>query len=91
MNNNVLSEKDTKAILDILIEQLGVPEEQITLDARLMDDLSADSLTVVEITLALEERFNLSIPDEQWEKVSTVGDLFELLAELLGGSTLQAV
>ena len=91
MNNNVLSEKDTKAILDILIEQLGVPEEQITLDARLMDDLNADSLTVVEITLALEERFNLSIPDEQWEKVSTVRDLFELLAELLGGSTLQTV
>jgi acyl carrier protein len=90
MNNNTLSEKDTKAVLNILIEQLGVQEAQLAPDARLMDDLGADSLTVVEITLALEERFNLSIPDEQWERVSTVRDLFELLAELLGGSALQA-
>jgi len=90
MNNNMLSEKDTKAVLDILIEQLGVQEAQLAPDARLMDDLGADSLTVVEITLALEERFHLSILDEQWERVSTVGDLFELLAELLGGSALQA-
>ena len=91
MNNNMLSEIDTKAVLDILIEQIGVQEAQLTLDARLMDDLGADSLTVVEITLALEERFHLSIPDEQWERVSTVRDLFELLAELLGGSALQAI
>ena len=90
MNNTMLSETDTKAVLDILIEQLGVREEQLTPDARLMDDLGGDSLSAVEITLALEERFNLSIPDEQWERVSTVGDLFELLAELLGGSALQA-
>ena len=56
MNNNMLSEKDTKAVFDILVEQLGVPEEQITLDARLEEDLGGDSLTAVEITLALEER-----------------------------------
>ena len=89
MNNNMLSEKDTKAVLGILVEQLGVPEEQISPDASLMDDLGADSLTVVEITLALEERFNLSIPDEQWERVSTLRDLFELLAELLDGPARQ--
>ena len=90
MNNNMLSEKDAKAVIEILIEQLGVREEQLTQDARLTDDLGADSLTVVEITLAVEERFNLSIPDEQWERVSTVRDLFELLAELLGGPAQQA-
>jgi acyl carrier protein len=89
MNNNVLSEKDTKAVLDILVEQIGVREEQLTPDAR-MDDLGADSLTLVEIILALEERFNLSIPDEQSERVSTVQDVFELLAELLGGSAMRA-
>ena len=88
MNNNILSEKDTKAVLDILIEQLGVREEQITQDGRLMDDLGGDSLTLVEITLALEERFDLSIPDEQLERVATVRDLFELLAEMLGGEKL---
>ena len=90
MNNNMLSEKDTKAVLGILVEQLGVPEGQITLDAGIEEDLGADSLDIAEITLAVEERFDLSIPDEQWERVSTVGDLFELLAELLGGSALQA-
>lgn len=82
--NNLLSEKDTKAVLDILVEQLGVQEAQLTPDARLQEDLGADSLTIMEITMAVEERFNLSIPDEEWEKVSTVGDLFEALAELLG-------
>ena len=89
MNNNILSEKDTKAVLGVLVEQLGVPEEQITPDASLMEDLGADSLDIAEITLAVEERFNLSIPDEQWERVSTVRDLFELLAELLGGPARQ--
>ena len=82
--NNILSDQDTKAVLDILVEQLGVQEAQLIPEARLQEDLGADSLTLVEITLALEERFHLSIPDEEWEKVSTVGDLFEVLADLLG-------
>ena len=60
MNDNMLSEKDTKAVLGILVEQLGVPEEQITPDASLMEDLGADSLDIAEITLAVEERFDLS-------------------------------
>ncbi len=81
--NNFLSEKDTQAVLDSLVEQLGVQEAQLTPDARLQEDLGADSLTLVEITIALEERFNLSIPDEAWERITTVGDVFETLAELL--------
>ncbi len=82
--NNLLSEKDTRAVLDILVEQLEVQEVQLTPDARLQEDLGADSLTIMEITMAVEEQFKLSIPDAEWEKVSTVGDLFEALAELLG-------
>jgi acyl carrier protein len=83
MNNIILSTKDTQAVYDILTEQLGVNRDQLTPDAKIKEDLGADSLTIVEIALALEERFNLSIPDEQWEPVSTVGDLFNLLAQLL--------
>jgi acyl carrier protein len=82
--NNILSEKDTKAVFDILVEQLGVQQGQLTPDARLQEDLGADSLALVEITIVLEERFNLSIADEVWERVSTVADVFETLAELLG-------
>jgi acyl carrier protein len=82
--NNLLSEKDTKAVLDILVRELGVSEAQLVPEARLLEDLSADSLTIAEIAMALEERFNLSVSDETWEKVSTVGDVFETLAELLG-------
>jgi acyl carrier protein len=81
--NTLLSEKDTKAVFAILVEQLGVQESQLTTEARLHEDLGADSLTIVETTMALEDLFDISIPDEEWEKVSTVGDLFETLAELL--------
>ncbi len=61
-----LSEPDTKAVLDLLVEQLGVQRAQLTPDAKISEDLGADSLTVIEIAMAVEERFNLSIPDEQW-------------------------
>jgi acyl carrier protein len=84
--NTLLSEKDTKAVFDILVEQLGVQEAQLTADARLREDLGADSLEDVEIIMALEERFNLSIPDEVSERISTVGDIFEALAGLLGAA-----
>jgi len=82
--NNLLSDKDTEAVLDILVEQLGVQKDQLTFDARLEEDLGADSLTVAEITIALEERFNLSIPDAKSDRVSTVGDVFETVSELQG-------
>ena len=87
--NNILSEKDAKAVLDILIVELGVQEAQLTPDARLQDDLGADSLTLVEITMALEDRFSLAIPDEEWERVSTVGDLYEALGDLLAKPELR--
>jgi acyl carrier protein len=81
--NDILSEKDARAVEEILARELDVRRDQLTHDARLMDHLGADSLTLVEITMAIEEQFNLSIPDERWERVRTVGDLFEALAELL--------
>jgi acyl carrier protein len=81
--NDILSEKDNRALLDILVEQLGVLETQLTPEARFKEDLGADSLTIMEIAMAVEERFNLSIPDEAWDRVATVEELFETVAELL--------
>jgi acyl carrier protein len=81
--NDILSENDARAVEEILTRELDVKREQLAPDARLMDDLGADSLTLVEITMAIEDQFNLSIPDERWERVRTVGELSETLAELL--------
>src|SRR3954447_8736496 len=81
--NNLLSEKDGEVVTEILTRELGVSESQLTHDAKLREDLGADSLTLVEMNMALEDRFNLTIPDERSEAVQTVGDVFELLAELL--------
>ena len=83
MNNTPLSDKDTKAVFDILVEQLGVEADQLKLDAAIQEDLGADSLDVMEIIMGVEEQFNVTIPDEMAEKVSSVGDLLEALAGLL--------
>ena len=56
----------------IVIEQLGVKEEDVTVEASFVDDLGADSLDTVELVMALEEEFDLEIPDEEAEKISTV-------------------
>ena len=87
--NNLLSESDTRAVVDILVIQLGVQEAQLTPEARLKEDLGADSLDIVEIIMAVDERFEVSVPDEVAEKVSTVDDLFETLADLLMASKRQ--
>jgi len=81
--NNLLSDQDTKAVFEILTRELGVDQTQLTSEARLKEDLAADSLTLVQISMALEERFSLSISDQQLETVQTVCDVFELLADLL--------
>src|ERR1022692_3068328 len=57
-----------------IVEQLGVDEEEVTMDASITDDLGADSLDQVELVMALETEFNLDIPDEEAEKIKTVGD-----------------
>jgi acyl carrier protein len=56
----------------IVVEQLGVKEEEVTADASFVDDLGADSLDTVELVMALEEEFDCEIPDEEAEKISTV-------------------
>jgi acyl carrier protein len=81
--SDILSDKDLKAVQDIIIEQLEVQESQLTAEARLVEDLGADSLDKVEIVMQVEERFDVSVPDEVAEGVSTVGDLCEALAELI--------
>ena len=81
--NTILSEKDTMAIQDIIIRQLDVQRDQLTLEAKIMADLGADSLDVVEISMALEEHFEVTIPDEQWDKVETVGELYDELGRIL--------
>ena len=67
---------------EIIVEQLGVEEEKVILEASFTDDLGADSLDVVELVMALEEKFNIEISDEQADKISTVEDLVEYIKEL---------
>ena len=66
-------------VKDIIVEQLGVDPEKVTSEASFIDDLGADSLDIVELIMALEEEFDLEIPDEEAEKVTTVGDVVEYI------------
>ena len=61
-------------VKDIIVKQLGVKPEEATDDASFTDDLGADSLDLVEVVMALEEEFGAQIPDEEAEKIKTVGD-----------------
>ena len=58
----------------IVVEQLGVEEDAVVMEASFIDDLGADSLDIVELIMALEEEFDVEIPDEDAEKIATVGD-----------------
>mgnify|MGYP001277199518 FL=1 len=66
----------------VIVEQLGVDENEVTLDASITDDLGADSLDLVELVMALETEFNLDIPDEEAEKIKTVGDAVHYVEEV---------
>ena len=68
----------------IIIEQLGVKEEQVTNDAHFVEDLGADSLDTVELVMGLEEEFELEIPDEDAEKITTVQQAVDYIAAHLG-------
>ena len=63
----------------IIVEQLGVEEDLVTPDASFVDDLGADSLDTVELVMALEEEFGIDIPDEDADKLKTVGDAMNYL------------
>jgi len=66
-------------IKEIIMEQLGVDEDQITPEASFIDDLGADSLDTVELVMAFEEEFDVEIPDEDAEKIRTVQDVIDYL------------
>jgi len=66
-------------VVDIIANQLGVEKDLITAEANVVDDLGADSLDVVELVMALEEAFDLEIPDEDAENIRTVKDIFDYL------------
>jgi len=68
-------------VKSIIVEQLGVDEEEVTPDASFVDDLGADSLDTVELVMAFEEEFGVEIPDEEAEKIRTVGDATTYLKE----------
>ena len=64
----------TEKVKEIVVQQLGVSPDQVTEDAKFIEDLGADSLDQVELVMALEEEFGADIPDEEAEKLTTVGD-----------------
>jgi len=66
-------------VKEIIVEQLGVEESQVTHEAKFVDDLGADSLDTVELVMALEEAFDLEIPDEDAEKITSVGDAIKYI------------
>lgn len=68
-------------VKEITAEQLGVAESDVTMEASFINDLEADSLDIVELMMALEEEFNIEIPDEEAEKISTVGDAVNYISE----------
>lgn len=65
---------DTQKVFEIVAAQLGVEVEEVNTEASFVEDLGADSLDTVELIMALEEEFNIEIPDEDAEKISTVAD-----------------
>ena len=71
-------------IRDIIVEQLGVSADQVTPEAKFIEDLGADSLDTVELVMALEEEFGQEIPDEEAEKLQSVGDVIKYIEETDG-------
>lgn len=71
----------SEKVKGIIVEQLGVDQDQVTEDASFVDDLGADSLDQVELVMALEEEFGIEIPDEDAERMQTVGQAIQYLGE----------
>jgi acyl carrier protein len=68
-------------VKEIIVEQLGVNPDQVTLEAKFIEDLGADSLDTVELVMALEEEFGHEIPDEEAEKLQSVGEVIKYIEE----------
>jgi acyl carrier protein len=79
---NFMAEKSIEEkVKDIIVEQLGVNPEQVTPQASFIEDLGADSLDIVELVMAFEEEFGVEVPDEDAEKLQTVGDVIKYIEE----------
>ena len=77
-----MSEKEIfQKLKTIIVDQLGVNEENVTMEATFVDDLAADSLDIVELVMTIEEEFDLEIPDSDAEKIVTVGDVVKYIEE----------
>lgn len=69
-------------VKQVIVDQLGVDESAVTMEASFVEDLGADSLDIVELIMGLETEFDIEIPDEEAEKISTVGDAVNYLKNL---------
>ena len=75
-----MSEKEIfQKLKTIVVDQLGVNEENVTMEATFVDDLAADSLDIVELVMNIEEEFDLEIPDSAAEKIVTIGDVVKYI------------
>ena len=77
---HVEREEIIEKVKAVIVEQLNVEEEDVTEDASFVDDLGADSLDIVELVMALEDKFGISIPDEEAENIKTVGNAVEFIS-----------
>lgn len=68
-------------VREILCEQLELEEDQVTMDSSIMEELGADSLDLVDLAMSIEDEFNIEIPDEDIDKIETVGDLVRYIEE----------
>ena len=75
------SEEVFEKVKGIIVEQLGVSDSAVTMEASFIDDLGADSLDIVELIMALEEEFDIEIPDADAEKVVTVNDVVDYIKD----------
>ena len=73
--------EEFERVKSVIVDQLGVDEDDVTMEASFVDDLGADSLDIVELIMGLETEFDLEIPDDQAEKISTVGDAVNYIKE----------
>lgn len=72
-------------LTDLLVDELGLERDDITMEAKFEEDLDVDSLGVVELLMALEDNFDVKIPDEEAEKITTVGEAADLVGQKLNG------
>jgi acyl carrier protein len=79
--DGLMAKSVEERVKEIIVEQLGVDEDDVTPNAKFIEDLGADSLDTVELVMALEENFDIQIPDEDAEKIVTVGDAIQYIKD----------